>query len=200
MRECLLVLTRLPVAGKVKTRLIPALGAAGAAALHRCLAEHTLATVRSFGRGRQTGLEVWYTGGNARAAQDWLGDGLGYHRQPAGNLGRRLALAFANSFAAKARRVVLVGTDCPALSEAILARAFADLALVDVVLGPAADGGYYLIGLAREQPQLFTDIAWGTGLVLAQTQAAIVRHELSYRLLPVLADVDRPGDLDAWPA
>ncbi|OIP45040.1 MAG: hypothetical protein COX17_03470 [Deltaproteobacteria bacterium CG23_combo_of_CG06-09_8_20_14_all_60_8] len=198
MRERLLVFTRLPVAGQVKTRLIPALGAAGAAALHRRLAERTLATARSFVGGRPTGLEVWYTGGNARAARGWLGDGAGYHRQPAGDLGRRLALAFAKSFATKARRVVLVGTDCPDLTEEILAQAFAGLAMVDVVLGPAADGGYYLVGLAREQPGLFVDIDWGTGLVLEQTRAAIARHGLSYQLLPCLADVDRPVDLAAW--
>lgn len=199
MRERLLVLTRLPVAGQVKTRLIPALGAMGAAALHRRLAERTLAMARSFVRGRQTGLEVWYTGGNARAARDWLGDGVGYHRQPDGDLGRRMDLAFAKSFATKARCVVLVGTDCPDLSEEILAQAFADLAQVDVVLGPAEDGGYYLIGLAREQPRLFADISWGTGLVLEQTRTVIARHGLSYKLLPCLADVDRPVDLVAWP-
>lgn len=199
MSERLLVLTRLPVAGQVKTRLIPALGAVGAADLHRRLAERTLALARSFTRGRGTALEVWYTGGNGRAARSWLGEGIGYHRQPAGDLGQRMALAFANSFATTARRVVLVGTDCPGLSAGILAQAFADLAMVDVVLGPAEDGGYYLVGLAREQPWLFTGIAWGTGLVLEQTRAVIARHGLSLRLLPCLADVDRPVDLAAWP-
>jgi rSAM/selenodomain-associated transferase 1 len=197
--ERLLIFTRLPVAGQVKTRLIPALGAAGAAALHQRMAERTLATARSFARCRQTGLEVWYTGGNVRSAREWLGDAVGYHRQPAGDLGQRMALTFAKSFATKARHVVLVGTDCPHLSEEILAQAFAALLLVDVVLGPAEDGGYYLVGLGQEQSWLFTDIAWGTGLVLEQTLAAIVRRGASYQLLPCLADVDRPDDLALWP-
>ncbi len=195
MSERLLILTRLPVAGQVKTRLIPVLGAEGAAALHQRLAERTLATCRALARNRRIIIEVWYTGGNARAARAWLGKGIAYRRQPAGDLGRRMALAFAMSFADNARRVVLVGTDCPGLSAELLAQAFVDLAMVDVVLGPAADGGYYLIGLAKELPQLFMDIDWGTDLVLEQTSDAIARHGLSYQLLPCLADVDRPADL-----
>lgn len=198
MSERLIVLTRLPVAGQVKTRLIPALGATGAATLHRLLAERTLTLARSFVHDRLTALEVWYSGGSALAAREWLGDGLGYHRQPAGDLGQRMALAFAKGFAAQARRVVLVGTDCPGLTEEILGQAFASLAKVDVVLGPAADGGYYLIGLAREVPQLFINIDWGSDLVLEQTRIAIARQGLNSFILPCLADVDRPADLAAW--
>jgi rSAM/selenodomain-associated transferase 1 len=197
--ERLLIFTRLPVAGRVKTRLVPALGAEGAASLHQRLAERTLETAHRFLAGRQTVLEIWFDGGTESETRAWLGEGPAYHRQVGNDLGQRMGAALAHCFPEGVRCVVLVGTDCPDLSVAILEKAFAGLQNADVVLGPAEDGGYYLIGLRQDEPRLFKDISWGSNLVLEQTMEAIAQRGLAVLFLPTLADIDRPADLAAWP-
>ncbi|WP_317619325.1 TIGR04283 family arsenosugar biosynthesis glycosyltransferase [Laspinema sp. D2d] len=194
----LIIFTRLPYPGMTKTRLIPALGPTGAALLHRQLGEHTLATVRE---GLQQkilkpiAVEVQFTGGTLEQMQGWLGEEWEYRPQSEGDLGDRLKLAAQEAFAAGCSRVVIIGTDCPDLDAGILLQAFESLNSHDLVLGPAMDGGYYLIGLSRFVPELFDGIAWGTGEVLAQTLAVASSKSLTVAQLPKFRDIDRPEDL-----
>jgi nucleoside-diphosphate-sugar epimerase len=116
-----------------------------------------------------------------------------------GDLGERLARASGEALAAGVRRVVVIGSDCPGLEARHLAAAFDALQEQDVVIGPAADGGYYLIGLRGPAPSLFENIAWGTSRVAAQTLATAARQTLRVRQLEVLGDVDRPEDLALVP-
>lgn len=190
----LLLLSRYPVAGRAKTRLIPALGPEGAARLHRRLAENAAGVARASGSARVT---VCFTGAARRDVRAWLGCDFAYAAQPAGDLGERLRQAFATAFRAGARRAAAFGADVPDLTAAILRLAFAALAEHDVVLGPAVDGGYYLIGMKRDRPELLAGIDWGTARVCAQTRAAIGRLGLSVAELPTLCDVDRPQDAAA---
>jgi uncharacterized protein len=193
--EQIIVFTRCPVPGQVKTRLIPALGAKGAAELHRRLTEHTIRQGGAFRQQRpEVGLEIRFTGGSREQLQRWLPAGRPAE-QAEGDLGARLSLAFADAFARGLRRVVAVGSDCPALSPPILAETFARLHDHDLILGPAADGGYYLIGLRLVAAELFTDIPWGTSAVLAETLKRAAAGFISVSLLEALADVDRPEDL-----
>ena len=115
--------------------------------------------------------------------------------QGSGDLGARMARAFAAAEQEGFRRAVLVGADCPALSVAILQGAFTALADHDLVLGPAADGGYYLLGLSRPAPEIFQAQPWGENSLLRSTLASAARLGLATQLLEELADVDRPEDL-----
>lgn len=193
--ERLIVFTRYPEAGRAKTRLIPALGAAGAAMLHRRLTEGMLTRARQCAVDRALQLEVRYEGGTETLLRNWLGAGLRYCSQGTGDLGARLARAVRDAFAAGAQRVIVIGADCPGLSAELLATAFDDLRQHELVLGPAHDGGYYLLGLRRACPSLFTDITWGTAAVLEQTLQRAQEAGLEATLLPPLGDVDRPEDL-----
>ncbi len=197
-RRELLVFARWPEAGESKTRLIPALGAEGAANLQRSLTARTLMTARRAALRRSLSLRVCTAGGDRARFHTWLGADLGCEAQSQGDLGRRMAVAFQQAFQRGCGNVVLVGTDVPELTDAIIADAFESLAEHDVVLGPAADGGYYLIGLKRDLPELFAGVAWGTDQVLAQTLAQARERGLSARLVARLRDVDVPEDLEHW--
>jgi rSAM/selenodomain-associated transferase 1 len=177
--------TRWPEAGKAKTRLIPALGPHGAADLHRRLTERTVATVRA----ACLPLEIRSTGADPAAFRDWLGI-ADVVDQGAGDLGARLARAAAQL------PVLLLGADVPGLLPHHLIDAAGALAQQPAVIGPAADGGYWLLGLAVPQPAVFDDIAWGTGSVLATTLA---RLPAGTPHLATLSDLDTPDDLAHWP-
>jgi uncharacterized protein len=195
--ERLIIFTRYPEAGQTKTRLIPALGAAGAAQLHRQMTEWTIAQIRA-GDRRVRSVEVQFTGGDFQQMQDWLGTDLDYQRQSSGDLGARIIAAIQVAFAKGVERVVVIGTDCPELNAEILEQAFQALRQQDLVIGPATDGGYYLIGLSRLIPELFEGITWGTEVVFDQTIAIAQQLGLTVTRLTPLTDIDRPEDLAIW--
>ncbi len=118
--------------------------------------------------------------------------------QGAGDLGERLTRVIDNGFRDGADAVIVIGTDCPALTSATLNDAFALLEQADVVIGPARDGGYYLIGLGAPHAGLFAGIPWSTPEVLAMTIDAAQRGALRVRLLSPLADVDTAADWQTW--
>ena len=194
----LIIFTRYPETGKAKTRLIPALGAEGAAALHRRMADHTLVQVQALQFQHPLCVEVRFAGGDRDLMQRWLGTDLMYTVQGEGDLGDRMGRSFQSAFDASVDRAVIIGTDCPDLNATLLDQAFRELQQHDLVLGPASDGGYYLIGMRRLIPQLFVNIEWSTASVLERTLAIAEELHLSFGLLPVLSDVDYPADLEIW--
>lgn len=196
--ECLIIFTRYPEPGNTKTRLIPVLGAEGAATLQRQMTEHKLVEVNQLLTFYPLSVEVHFAGGNEQLMQEWLGSSLVYRRQSEGDIGDRMASAFQLSFAAGMTAGVLIGSDCPDLNAPLMAEAFQLLRQHDLVLGPALDGGYYLIGLRRLIPELFTGIPWSTAEVLQQTITIAKRLGLAVAKLPLLSDVDRPEDLSVW--
>ena len=198
IREGFIIFTRYPEPGKTKTRLIPSLGPDGATELHCRMTDHTLARVRELQSHRPVSLEVRYEGGNKHLVEQWLGPDIPSRPQGGGNLGERMERAFRQSFQAGMDRVVLVGTDIPNVTAPILLKAFENLKYADLVLGPARDGGYYLIGLPRAYPQLFVDMPWGTEKVLERTVGVADELGLSVVFLETLDDVDRPEDLHLW--
>ncbi len=197
-RRRLILFARLPVAGKVKTRLVPALGAEGAVALHRRLVLRTLRTARAFCEGQGVELELRFAGGTEADWRHWLGEGGSFREQCDGDLGQRMVNAFDESFRESSKATVVIGSDCPMLTTAVLVQAFDELENKSVVFGPARDGGYYLIGLTAPMPGLFRDIAWGTESVLAQSLAVLASERCQPALLEPLDDLDRPEDLPAW--
>ena len=196
--KSLLLFTRFPVAGQVKTRLIPALGPEGAAALHRRLVLRAWRTAHEACRSVSADLEVHFDGGTEQSMSHWLGNTARFVAQDSGDLGARMAAAFERNFRAGSAATVIIGSDCPSLTPEILKAAFASLNETPVVFGPALDGGYYLIGLSRSMPELFRGISWGTDRVLADSLALIQRQGCQAALLNPLPDVDRPEDLPAW--
>lgn len=198
-KEHLIIFTRYPEPGKTKTRLIPALGAEGAADLQRQMTEYTLWQAKELQNLRSVSIEVRYDGGQQQLMQDWLGYDIVCRSQGKGDLGSRMTRS--HEFAVKSGidHVVIIGTDCPGLNAEVMAQAFHQLHLAhDLVLGPAMDGGYYLIGLSRLLPELFIGISWGTAEVFQQTVAIAQKLNLSIAYLTPLADVDRPEDLSIW--
>ncbi len=189
----LLLFTRYPQPGQSKTRLIPCLGARGAAELQRRMTEQLMAQLRELPVGR-IGITIHYEGGDSEAMGKWLGS-FAYERQAQGSLGARLRQAFALAFAAGARRAVVIGSDCPALTSAHILAAFAGLTKHELVLGPATDGGYYLLGLRRPEAELFAAMPWGREELLARTVEKATALKLATLFLEPLSDVDRPEDL-----
>lgn len=191
----IIVMARCPEAGRAKTRLIPALGSEGAALLHSCLVEHTLHTVRAFSKESGCGIDVQFAGGTTREMQGLFGEGLQYTPQQGETLGDRMNIAIEKAFADGCRRVVVIGTDCPQLQAIHLHNAFAALAETDVTIGPAIDGGYYLIGMREHISKVFDGIHWGTESVLQETLQRVSQLQKSKTLLTALSDVDYPEDL-----
>lgn len=198
LTDChLLVFARVPALGRVKSRLAAGVGQPAALAVYRELLAITNAAIVEAGAP----ATVWLadTAGpepTATEAQEWAT--LAACCQPEGDLGERMTTAFAAAFATGAERVAIIGTDCPGLRASHLTQAFAALEDADVVLGPATDGGYYLLGLRQPQPELFQNKTWSTDSVLSDTLADAHRLGLRVALLPELRDVDNAGDLAAW--
>ncbi|MGD2271556.1 MAG: TIGR04282 family arsenosugar biosynthesis glycosyltransferase, partial [Desulfobacterales bacterium] len=202
-QERLIVFTRYPQPGRTKTRLISHLGAEGAAELQRRMTEHILGKTRRLQKMRPVSVEVRYEGGNQTVMKDWLGDEYIFSPQTKGALDRRMGHAFESAFYSGVASAVIIGTDIPGITVDILQQAFDLLDKNDLVLGPATDGGYYLIGLQKDSfkraiPRLFIGISWGTQSVLNDSLEIAKSIGLKYRLLEKLADVDRPEDLAVW--
>lgn len=197
-RELLILFTRYPEPGKSKTRLIPALGDKAAAELQKRMTEHAIERCKEVAKTRKTALQVYYEGADKSLMEDWLGSNIRHIVQAKGDLGERLRKAFLGAFQAGMGSVVIIGADCPGLTSAIIIQAFKALGRHDLVLGPALDGGYYLIGLNKPCAPLFRDIPWGGPEVFSKTMEEAMNLRLSTLHLEPLADVDRPEDLNVW--
>lgn len=202
-KERLILFTRYPEAGRTKTRLIPVLGPKGAAELQRRMTERVLDYGVKLSSRRQMDFEVRYEGGSREMMRSWLGAAIFLVAQESGPLDRRMRLAFEGAFADGCRSVVIIGSDIPDITDGIVEDAFERLRENDLVLGPATDGGYYLIGLRHSSLNrcrcLLSDtIPWGTRKVFSTTLAVADRAGLSHSLLATLSDIDRPADLPVW--
>jgi uncharacterized protein len=195
--ELLILFTRYPVAGKAKTRLIPALGADGAAQLQRQMTMHTLAMAWRC----DVAVQVCFCGGTIGQMRDWLGDGPDYQPpdyqpQGEGDLGDRMTGAFKLAFGQGYDRVMIIGTDCPGIDADLVRDGLHRLRQKDLVFGVASDGGYYLVGMRRLIPEIFQDIPWSSELVLVKTLLIADTLDFTYDLLKTLSDIDRPEDLE----
>lgn len=192
----LLVFLKVPREGRVKTRLAATLGPAAALDVYRTLLATTLDAVAGW---REVELRFSPDDGLAEV-EPLLRPGWSAVGQGDGDLGRRLDRAFVDAFREGARQVFVVGSDCPAMSAADLAAAEEALSSADVVVGPAADGGYWLLGLRRPAPFLFRDMPWSTDRVLVETCRRVEAAGLRLAQLRTLSDVDTEADWKAWSA
>jgi uncharacterized protein len=198
-RRAILVFVRAPRPGRVKkrleTRLAAAIGDQAALRIYTRLAEHTLAEVRALA-GEDVAIRVHYAPADAGdAVRAWLGDGPLYLPQAYGDLGVRMKDAFARAFADGADRVVIVGSDLPEVSASLLRRALDLLDAHPAVIGPARDGGYYLLGLRGMTGGIFDGMEWSTPHVLRTTLERFSAAGVEPAALEELADVDTVDDL-----
>jgi uncharacterized protein len=199
----LILFTRYPTPGTTKTRLIPELGSEGAARIQRRMTEHVLSKAMDARSAHGPSIEVRYEGGSRSRMENWLGAGIRYTPQGSGHLGHRMGRALAEAFEKGAGAVVIIGSDIPGIDRHTIEKAFFALAHRSVVLGPASDGGYYLLGMRGDIPpahrsRLLEGIPWGSGTVLSRTMDRAKRLNLAPWRLQTLRDVDRPGDLAVW--
>ena len=197
-RKKLIVFTRYPEPGTTKTRMIGALGAGGAAELHRRMAAWAVGVACGLQAAIGVAIEIRFAGGDESRMRQWLGNRMAYAVQIGQDLGERMENAFNAAFDQGFDRVVVMGSDCPGLTADILEKAFDALDSHPVVLGPAVDGGYYLVGLKQRLPDIFQNIPWGSGNVLEETCKVLTSLDVSCALLEQLSDVDTPEDLHVW--
>lgn len=193
------MLAKAPVAGLAKTRLIPVLGAAGAARLHRSLVRRTLGVVAEAGLRPTLWCAPTLNHPFFRALQRT--HALACETQVEGDIGQRMHAVFEAHARRSAQPLLLIGSDCPVFTAAHLREAAHRLLAGDeAVITPAEDGGYVLIGLQRVQASLFAGMAWSTSAVMAQTRQKLATLGLRHSEMPTLWDVDTPADLARWRA
>jgi rSAM/selenodomain-associated transferase 1 len=192
--RCVILFVRYPEKGAVKTRLAKVLGEDKTLELYRNFVLDALDSFREINARRC----VWYYPENSKKQiRRWLGSGYEYFPQKGDDLGDRMKNAFAKVFGDGCREAVLVGSDIPDLSPDIINEAFSGLGESDAVLGPAADGGYYLIGFRGESflPAAFEGMRWSVPGVLASTRRVLEQAGESVATLPELSDIDTIYDL-----
>ncbi|NEM99243.1 TIGR04282 family arsenosugar biosynthesis glycosyltransferase [Pontibacter burrus] len=190
-KNLLLLFVRAPELGKVKTRLAEAVGPEVALEIYIHLLQHTRQITEKL-----TADKAVYFADNIVDDGMWPKQLYQHHLQSEGDLGQKMQAAFEAAFAAGYSSVVIIGSDCKQLTQEIIEQAFDALRTHEVVLGPALDGGYYLLGMNKLYPELFRDKQWSTSEVLPATIYDVERLHLSHKLLPELSDVDHLEDVD----
>lgn len=187
MPHHLVIFVKNPIPGTVKTRIAKTVGAEKAAQVYHHLLQYTQ-QITHYGPWEK----VVYYADFINPNDGW--NGYQKAQQADGDLGQRMQQAFRDRFATNAERVVLIGSDCLAITEAHLTQAFAALDTADVVIGPATDGGYYLLGMKQLHDKLFTNMPWSQSSLLAETTLTLKRNGLTCSLLEALTDIDEWND------
>jgi uncharacterized protein len=186
----LVVFLKAPRSGFVKTRMAETVGAEAAAAAYRCIVDRLIQNLSSVGN-----VELRFAPDDALdEVAHWLRQGWEGRPQGSGDLGDRIHRAFAESFAEGAERVVVIGSDCPVVNVEDVETAWKKLGIYDVVIGPATDGGYWLIGLRTNRGALFQGIKWSTERVLTDTLERVAEAKLTCSLMRKLTDIDTEND------
>lgn len=182
----LVIFVKAPRPGQVKTRLAAGLGESAACAAYKRIVEQLMENLRGL-----ENIEIRFSPDDAEGElRQWLGENFIFTPQGSGDLGEKLHRAFQENFDAGAERVVVIGSDCPYVTPEDIEAAWSSLAAHDVVLGPASDGGYWLVGLRELQPVLFKNIPWSAESVLETTLTRVREAQLSFQLLHKLDDID----------
>ncbi len=191
-RRKLLIFVKNPILYRVKTRLAQDVGAANALRIYRHLLAHTHRITAPLAVSKT----VYYSD-FIPASDMWDNTSYGKSLQKGADLGTRMSNAFYEGFNAGFTEIIIIGSDNPQLTEAIIEEAFLQLKTHDFVIGPAVDGGYYLLGMKTLDQSIFEDKQWSTSTILRDTLASIQKLGMNYYLLPELRDVDTVDDLGA---
>lgn len=195
-KASIIIFARYPDEGKVKTRLAATIGDHYAKVYYKLIAEKIISEVKKI---RKVYTYIFFSEEEEKSKiKKWLGQKYFYSHQEGKDLGERMSEAFRKVFSHGAKKVLLTGTDIPDLSKEIIEEAIVSLDNHDIVIGPAKDGGYYLLGMKKHSPLLFKNISYGTGDVFNETLGKASENNLSYSILPQLQDIDNEEDLTNW--
>ena len=195
----LIMFVKYPEPGQVKSRLAAALGNREAALIYKSLTERLFCAVTPLYKAAGYDMAIAYAPADAgEDIRTWLGPGMQLMPQSGETLGERMRNAFSEGFGRGYTKIIIIGSDCPAVTSDLINEALHRLDRHDAVIGPATDGGYYLIGLRRSVPELFAGIDWSTEQVLDQTIERCNTVHLTHVLLPELRDIDRMEDLEFY--
>ena len=189
MTPTLLIFIKNPELGKAKTRLAQSVGDERALQIYQALLGHTRSIAQQVPAQRMLFYSSFIDG-----EDQWPLTHFDKYLQASGDLGTRMTMAFEQAFEQGGGPVLIIGSDCAQLTADIIQQGITSLAENDFVIGPAEDGGYYLIGMQHFRPEVFQAIEWSTEQVFAQTQAIIEQHGWSLALLPTLSDIDYEED------
>ncbi|MCB4791566.1 MAG: TIGR04282 family arsenosugar biosynthesis glycosyltransferase [Elusimicrobia bacterium] len=197
LKNCIVVFTKYPETGKVKTRLAKDIGGIEASEVYSILAKKTICSAKKTGHDV---IIACYSGKDKDKTVKWLGARYDYLLQKGRDIGMRMKNAFLAAFNKGYKKVVIIGCDVPELCVSIINEAFKKLSINNIVIGPAFDGGYYLIGFNKKgfYKNVFSKVKWGTDKVLKQTLAKLKTSKTKPLLLKQLNDIDTIKDLKNW--
>jgi uncharacterized protein len=190
-KELLIVFVKNPVLGKVKSRLAVAIGDQRALAVYKILLHHTMRIAENLECDK-----IVYYSDFVPEKDEWLSAGFGQGLQVGRDLGQRMEHAFENGFRAGYSHIVIIGSDCFELTQCHLVTAFENLENSNVVVGPAADGGYYLLGMTKLYDKLFKNKKWSSDSVYRDTIENLNDSNIAFYLLEKLNDIDTESDLE----
>jgi rSAM/selenodomain-associated transferase 1 len=198
MTNAVIIFARLPEKGKVKTRLAKTLGDDFAVKFYKICSEHTFSECWKTVSGDTTVYVFYQDINNQESIKNWAGKDFRAFPQSGGDIGIRMLNAFNFVFDERIKKAVLIGTDIPDISSEIISNALTSLDTNEVVVGPAKDGGYYLIGMKKTIGFLFEKIEWGTGKVFEDTLYGINKNNIKSEIICELYDIDTEQDLKEW--
>ncbi|MBM9500146.1 TIGR04282 family arsenosugar biosynthesis glycosyltransferase [Leptospira sp. 201903071] len=191
--KALILFLRNPVLGRVKTRLAKTLGEKTALKVYEQLLEITKEQIKNL----EIPVRLYFDSIPDSGFSDW-GKRTSVHLQTGSDLGERMKNSFLETFQSGTEKVLIIGSDCPDLETKHIREAFSALESKDAVIGPAKDGGYYLLGLKTLAPEIFTEIPWSSERVFAMTLEKLQLARKDVRILPLLNDIDEEIDLDPY--
>lgn len=196
--NAIIVFAKLPVKGKVKTRLAKDTGVSFATSLYKVCVKHTFNVLSEFNTSSVQIFLFYPEGSEIKKIREWAGNKFSYYTQKGDNLGDKMYNAFKLIFEKGFKKVIIIGTDLPDINHEIIEEAFSYLETKDCVLGPSNDGGYYLLGFKKKTIDLFSDINWSSDSVLEKTEGKLTQIGATYFLLDEQIDIDTKEDLENW--
>jgi len=196
LQESLILFVKYPEEGKVKSRLGKTIGFERATKIYTQLAEHSFNEAKKLSKISR--YLFFANEKNRNKITNWVGLGFSYYPQSDGDLGTKMKSAFYKVIAKGSNKTLIIGSDLPDISKSLISKGFRDLDRNDIVIGPSKDGGYYLLGMKKFYPELFSGIDWSTEQVLEQTLEKANSLNLSVSLLKELNDIDTIDDLNEW--
>ena len=197
-KNAVIIFTRYPENGKVKTRLAQSIGDESACKIHKILAERVFNECLMLDKNDFSLFVFYPKENNVEQVRDWIDERFSLFAQIGETLGEKMSNAFKKIFELGFESVIIIGTDIPDISKTLLSKAFLELENKDIVIGPSNDGGYYLIGMNKYSPELFNNIEWSTNLVFEKTINKIVQNNFNHKILEELIDLDLKENLLSW--